>query len=198
MSPIEDPDNLDIVVMNIVEQVVRYQDPFWCLYQRKQMIYLFQFIKRFCKTIISNNLYQSFSLSVIILNSITIALYTDKGKTNIPFFDAIDPYFLKIVSSEMLIKMTANGIIFAKGTYLRDKWNVLDFFVVMTSWINIYFPNLLGVSLQALRILKPLKMISKQKKLKVIMFALFNAAPQLYNTIFVIIFCFWIFAIAGL
>lgn len=122
---------------------------------------MIQFIKRLCRIIISNNIYQTFSLSVIILNSITIALMNDNKKTNISVLDAIDPYFLKIVSSEMGIKMIAYGIIFSKNSYLRDKWNVLDFFVVTTSWINLLMPGRLGVSLQALRILKPLKMISK-------------------------------------
>ena len=73
--------------------------------------------------------------------------------------------------------------------------------MVSTGWMTKYKMTSGSVNfegLRALRILKPLKTISKTKKLKVIMFAMINAAPQLYNTIFVIIFCFLIFAIAGL
>ena len=81
----------------------------------------------------------------------------------------------------MFIKILGKGVIMNKKAYLRDKWNILDFFVVSTGWMNrlkIYTSGAVNLeSLRALRILKPLKTISKTKKLKVIMFAMINAAP---------------------
>ena len=91
-----------------------------------------------------------------------------------------DSNFIIIYTCEMTIKILGKGFILNDGAYLRDKWNILDFFVVTTGWINKL--NLIGGfvnlnSLRALRILKPLKTISKTQKLKVIMFAMINAAP---------------------
>jgi hypothetical protein len=114
----------------------------------------------------------------------------------------LDANFIIIYTCEMFMKILGKGFIFSKNAYLRDKWNILDFFVVTTAWMNRLELALEGVvdltSLRSLRIMKPLKTIAKTKKLKVIMFAMINAAPQLYNTIIVIIFCFLIFAIGGL
>ena len=113
----------------------------------------------------------------------------------------LDANFIIIYTCEMTMKILGKGFIFGKDAYLRDKWNILDFFVVTTGWINklkLYTGLVDMTSLRSLRIMKPLKTIAKTKKLKVIMFAMINAAPQLYNTIFVILFCFLVFAIAGL
>ena len=70
------------------------------------------------------------------------------------------------------------GFIFGEKTYVKDKWNCLDFFVVSTGWLTTYnFTEIKFDALRTLRILKPLKTITKTKKLKIIMFALINAMP---------------------
>jgi len=42
---------------------------------------------------------------------------------------------------EMFLKMTALGIICGKNAYLKDPWNILDFVVVVTAYLPIFFPN---------------------------------------------------------
>jgi len=62
----------------------------------------------------------------------------------------------------MAMKILAKGLVLNEGAYLQDQWNILDFFVVTTGWLfklNLSTSNMDG--LRALKILKPLKTISK-------------------------------------
>ena len=72
---------------------------------------------------------------------------------------------------ECLIKIIVQGLIFnGPNSYLRNSWNVLDFFIVIVSVVSLLA---VGVQLNVfkvlrmLRILRPLKMISKNPNLKI-------------------------------
>ena len=110
--------------------------------------------------------------------------------------------FLYIYTAEMFLKISGMGFIFNKKSYLRDSWNILDFVIVVSAYIPIIIKdsdqNTSLTGLRSLRILRPLKTIAKSKDLRVIMMALISAVPMLLNTIFILIFFFLIFAIAGL
>ena len=70
------------------------------------------------------------------------------------------------------------GFILNKGSYLRDSWNILDFTIVITSFISAFSSGGGGgslASLRALRILRPLRTISTIKALKDILITLFSA-----------------------
>ena len=45
----------------------------------------------------------------------------------------------------MCLKILGMGLIFGKGAYLRDSWNILDFVIVMSAWVSIgqtyFFPE---------------------------------------------------------
>ena len=100
----------------------------------------------------------------------------------------------------MVLKILGLGFIFNKGAYLRDAWNILDFTIVMTGYLSLLLQggsvNLSG--LRAFRVLRPLKSISSIAGLKVIVSALLASLPLLRDTIIVLVFFFFIFAIAGL
>ena len=40
-----------------------------------------------------------------------------------------------MLKTECLIKIFGMGFVMEKGTYLRDYWNIIDFIVVVTSFI---------------------------------------------------------------
>jgi hypothetical protein len=91
------------------------------------------------------------------------------------------------------------GFVMARGAYLRDGWNILDFIIVISAYVSIIFSS--GVELNLLRIfrvLRPLRTISGIEGLRVLVTSLIAAMPLLANTIIILLFFFLIFAIGGL
>ena len=85
-----------------------------------------------------------------------------------------------------------------KGSYLRESWNQLDFFIVCTSLIDM----MMGESdiaalkiLRMLRILRPLRVVSHNPQLKMIVAALLDAGGSILNVIVVILVVWLMFAI---
>jgi len=50
-----------------------------------------------------------------------------------------DYFFTIAFIIEMVIKLIAMGFIMDDGSYLRDNWNRLDFFIVVTSIVEMGF-----------------------------------------------------------
>ena len=64
---------------------------------------------------------------------------------------------------ELLFKVVALGFVMDERSYLRESWNILDFFIVSTSIIDIAAGNSQGASLRILRMLRmlrPLRVVS--------------------------------------
>lgn len=113
-----------------------------------------------CFVIFLNNMFTPFEyavLSTIIANCVVLALEEHlprSDKTNlaqrlvscflrvrklslIPIFshsfqEAVEVYFLGIFCVEASLKILALGFVFHKKAYLRNVWNFMDFFVVIT------------------------------------------------------------------
>jgi hypothetical protein len=73
---------------------------------------------------------------MIILNSISLALYdySDRNSTSKKnqILDDIGNGFTIIFAIECLLKIIGMGFIVHKKSYLRDGWNFIDFFVVLS------------------------------------------------------------------
>ena len=102
---------------------------------------------------------------------------------------------------EMVIKIIALGFVIDRGSYLRESWNILDFFIVFCSildmslsTINITFLRILRI----IRVLRPLRIISHNKDLKVIVVALIESIDSIFNVGIVIAVVFIIFGIVGI
>ena len=84
------------------------------------------------------------------------------------------------------------------GSYLRESWNQLDFFIVVTALID----NIMGekevdalMIMRMLRILRPLRVVSHNKQLKHIVIALLDAGGSIINVIIVVLVVWLMFAI---
>jgi len=64
-----------------------------------------------------------------------LALDDPTSKTSNPTLDAIDLNFLILYTIEMSLKIFGLGFILNKDAYLRDMWNVMDFVIVITSYL---------------------------------------------------------------
>ena len=74
--------------------------------------------------------------------------------------NTIDLVFLCIYTTEMVLKIIAMGFFMREFTYLRDGWNILDFFVVGLGWISILVNSNKISSIKVIRILRPLRTIN--------------------------------------
>ena len=107
----------------------------------------------------------------IILNSFLLAStdYTDRLDPDYksswtPIQEQIDLVFNIIFIAEFIIKVIAMGFVLGKGSYLREPWNCLDFFIVCISVIGMLPMGGGSEGLKALRtfrILRPLRSINK-------------------------------------
>lgn len=157
-------------------------------------------IRDTCYRIISSSFFEGISLTVIIANSIVMALEDPNSETTTPFFYILDYIFLGLYTLEMILKIIGLGFILNKGSYLRDSWNILDFVIVLSGYLPLVVSSgsvNLAV-LRSFRVLRPLRTISGIEGLRVLVSALLSAMPLLRDTILVLTFFFIIFAIAGL
>ena len=164
----------------------------------KNMRISIKWISLLCQSVVETSLFESLVLMVIILNSIKMALEDPLSTTTSPTVATIEEIFLVFYISEMSIKITALGFLFNKGAYLRDPWNILDFFIVVTSLLPYVVTISFNVSaLRAIRVLRPLKTITKIKALKMIVKTLFLSFSLVMNSFYILLFMIIIFAIAG-
>ena len=93
----------------------------------------------------------------------------------------------------------AKGFVLHNNSYLRDGWNVLDFFVVVISLIS-YLPiKVTSVKFfRAFRVLKPLRTIKRAPKMKQLIDTLFKAVKGLFGVLFFLAFVVYLFGIFGL
>jgi hypothetical protein len=98
----------------------------------------------------------------------------------------------------MVIKIIAFGFILPPKAYLKDTWNLLDFIIVMTSLMPLVIDiNFSVKSLRAIRVLRPLKTITKVKSLKMIVSTLFYSFSLVMDSLYILIFVMIVFSIAG-
>ena len=150
--------------------------------------------------IISNPFFEYCSLFVIILNSIVLTLEdpTDPESNDTGFLATLDTIFLALYTLEMVLKILGLGFVLNKDAYLRDSWNILDFVIVTSAYLQLIISSGANLSvLRSFRVLRPLRTISGIEGLRVIVSALMKAVTLLVDTVIILVFFFIIFAIAG-
>ena len=112
--------------------------------------------------------------------------------------DSIDKIFTILFTFEMVIMIITMGFVMDHGSYIRESWNQLDFFIVVTSLLDLMLTKvkLKAVkTIRLLRILRPLRFISHNKGMKMIVSALLDSGSGLGNVIVVILMVWLMFAI---
>jgi len=102
-----------------------------------------------------------------------------------------------VFTAEMLVKVVAYGFIMHADSYLHDAWNLLDFIIVVTSLLSLFFSNSSLKALRtirAFRALRPLRVLKRNKGMKVSVVCVLRCIPAAVN---VGIVCFLFFAIFG-
>ena len=101
----------------------------------------------------------------------------------------------------MVLKILGLGFIFNRGAYLRDAFNILDFFIVVSAYLSMMQNDSNGglslSSLRAFRVLRPLRAVNNIPGLKLIVKSIVAALSLLADAVIVLLFFFLIFAIGG-
>lgn len=149
-----------------------------------------------------------FIFSVIALNVIFMAIDDPVNPApsalRISINSAGSYFFMAVFSLECLIKIVAMGFIIGKKAYLRDMWNVLDFFIVITGLIDLFLDqSSVGQSsgstfdafrpLRLLRPLRTLRAVGRFKKLRITVSLFSSCLPKLVHVGYLQIFIFFVF-----
>ncbi|XP_048506529.1 voltage-dependent calcium channel type A subunit alpha-1 isoform X26 [Athalia rosae] len=115
--------------------------------------------------------------------------------------ESTEIYFLGIFCVEASLKILALGFVLHRGSYLRNVWNIMDFFVVVTGSMTVFAETNVDVDLRMLRsfrVLRPLKLVSKIPSLQVVLKSIIKAMAPLLQIGMLVLFAIIIFAIIGL
>lgn len=139
----------------------------------------------------SVKVFDNFILFCIALSTIGMIYDTPLNDPEDPLTNGVrssDTLFAYIFICEMLWKLFALGLFMGEGSYLRSGWNWLDGTVVIASVLGLVMPGSGGGFLKTLRIsraFRPLRMISRNPNLKVVVQTMFAAIPQLASLVLV-------------
>uniref|UniRef100_A0A8C6WX24 Voltage-dependent N-type calcium channel subunit alpha-1B n=1 Tax=Neogobius melanostomus TaxID=47308 RepID=A0A8C6WX24_9GOBI len=140
-------------------------------------------------------------LATIIANCIVLALEQHlPASDKTPMSERLDdtePYFIGIFCFEAAIKIIALGFAFHKGSYLRNGWNVMDFVVVLTGILAKVGSDFDLRTLRAVRVLRPLKLVSGIPSLQVVLKSIMKAMVPLLQIGLLLFFAIVMFAIIG-
>ncbi|KAL7020839.1 hypothetical protein ACKWTF_011658 [Chironomus riparius] len=152
--------------------------------------------------LIENKYFETAVITMILLSSLALAL-EDVHLPDRPILQDIlyymDRIFTVIFFIEMLIKWLALGF----QVYFTNAWCWLDFVIVMVSLIN-FIASLCGAggiqafkTMRTLRALRPLRAMSRMQGMRVVVNALVQAIPSIFNVLLVCLIFWLIFAIMG-
>ncbi|XP_038649454.1 probable voltage-dependent R-type calcium channel subunit alpha-1E [Scyliorhinus canicula] len=141
-------------------------------------------------------------LATIIANCVVLALeqHLPQGdKTPMAkSLEQTEPYFIGIFCFEAGIKIVALGFVFHKGSYLRNGWNVMDFIVVLSGLLATAATHFNLRTLRAVRVLRPLKLVSGIPSLQIVLKSIIKAMVPLLQIGLLLFFAILMFAIIGL
>ena len=153
----------------------------------------------------TNSNFENFILCLIVISTIKLVLDTYIFDAPADDIKAVisakfDMAFTVLFSGEAFLKCISYGFIQEDGSYLRETWSQMDFFIVVTSVIDASFQSVnipIIKILRLLRILRPLRFISHNSSMKTIVVALVSSMSAILNVGVVVLCVFLMFAILG-
>merc|ERR1719264_1570603 len=152
--------------------------------------------------LIENKYFETAVITMILVSSLALAaedIHLEKRPVLQDILYYMDRIFTVIFTMEMVVKWLALGFV----KYFTNAWCWLDFVIVMVSLIN-FTASLLGAggiqafkTMRTFRCLRPLRAMSRLQGLKVVVNALVQAIPSIFNVLLVCLIFWLIFAIMG-
>lgn len=161
-------------------------------------------IRIFCWKVVTHSYFESFILTIICLAALKLAFETYFLINSDPIADTIfydmDLFFTIIFSLEFLLKAISTGFLFEPLTYFRDSWNQLDFFIVIASILDLSLTSVnipMIKVLRLLRVFRPLRFITHNVNMRIMVTALFQSFGPLCNTLVMVVVIWLMFSIVG-
>ncbi|XP_056258532.1 voltage-dependent T-type calcium channel subunit alpha-1I isoform X1 [Seriola aureovittata] len=159
--------------------------------------------RNWCLRVVCNPWFEHVSMLVILLNCVTLGMFQPCEDVTCQsewcrILQVLDDCIFAFFAVEMVIKMVALGI-FGPNCYLGDKWNQLDFVIVMAGVLE-YSLDGHNASLSAIRtvrVLRPLRAINRVPSMRILVTLLLDTLPMLGNVLLLCFFVFFIFGIVG-
>ena len=165
-------------------------------------------IRRFAIKILTNPNFNKVIITTILLNCICMTK-SQPDKLLVLIEDYFEIVFLIIYTCEMIIKTISRGFFIGNFCYLSDTLNVLDLFVIVTSYAEIFImfwmdPGIPGIEtsnamtmkgLRALRVFRAMKAISVIPGLKHIIMSLIKSLKGLKDVMILTIGTLVIFSL---
>jgi hypothetical protein len=173
-----------------------------CLYENNCL-------RQWAKNVVEHTYFEAFIFFIIALNSVILMLEEPALK---------DPYTKTTINRlnkglnilyivECVLKVLAMGFVIEKNSYLRDPFNAFDFIIIVVSIASMIIEDKsikLEIDLnfitafRALRALRPLRMISTNDGMKLVVNSILDSIPNLFNVLLVSILFYYVFGILGL
>lgn len=162
-------------------------------------------IRKMCFDITSSGYFEYVILVVIISNSVKLVWDTyiinysnDSAEQIISLY--LDITFTVIFGFEFLVKSVSVGFVVEDDTYLRDNWNKIDFTIVIISIIDLSMTSFTVPSIKILRLLRtfrPLRLLSHNLSMKIVVTAMIESIISIINVVSVLALFGLIFSILG-
>ncbi|XP_061511526.1 muscle calcium channel subunit alpha-1 isoform X3 [Anopheles gambiae] len=178
----------------------RPQRVFYCLTLKNPL-------RKLCIKVVEWKPFEYLILLTIFANCVALATYTpfpngDSNSTN-AMLEKVEHIFLIIFTLECVMKLIAYGFIMHPGAYLRSRWNMLDFTIVLIGMISTTLSSIMKdgfdvKALRAFRVLRPLRLVSGVPSLQVVLNSILRAMVPLLHIALLVLFVIIIYAIVGL
>ena len=116
----------------------------------------------------------------------------------------MDDFITSLFIAECVLKVFVMGFVFGKYAYLKDNYNKLDFLIVLTSiisWVLAGLTSGIDISFlkafRALRALRPLKLVSKNEGMKLVVNSILASIPNLINVFLISLLFYFVFGVMG-
>ncbi|XP_042144936.1 sodium channel protein para [Ixodes scapularis] len=174
-----------------------------CCYDESKPLWLkYKIVRTKVYALVENKYFETVVVILILTSSLALAL-EDVNLKDRPLLKAVltymDKTFTVIFFFEMLLKWVAFG--FKK--YFTNAWCWLDFVIVLVSFFNMAV-SLMGYgripafkTMRTLRALRPLRAMSRLEGMRVVVNALVQAIPAIFNVLLVCLIFWLIFSIMG-
>lgn len=155
----------------------------------------------FLYKIIKSSRFEQFILILIVLNTVKMIVDTYIDESNLATSEIFDEMFTFAFLFETIVKSISLGFCLDKGSYLRDSWNALDFIIVVSSLIDTFTTNFslsVIMAFRLLRTLRPLRFVSHNVNMKIVVNSLLDSVTSIINVIIVILIIWLMFAILAI
>eukprot|EP00002_Diphylleia_rotans_P014058 TRINITY_DN2735_c0_g2_i2.p1 TRINITY_DN2735_c0_g2~~TRINITY_DN2735_c0_g2_i2.p1 ORF type:complete len:1772 (-),score=312.10 TRINITY_DN2735_c0_g2_i2:100-5415(-) len=158
-------------------------------------------VRKLCIQIAGHKWFDRLILFSIVLNCIFLAISDPTSSENSSRNKTVrkaEFAFMIIFTIEFVIKVIAFAFIQGRNAYLKDRWNWIDFFVIIVGFLS-FHPSIENYSaIRTIRVLRPLRTIGRVKSLRVIVSAIIQSIPALFDVLILCLFTFSVFGIFGI